>query len=161
MYSKACSLFCLCICLFSCNGNTVFSDYKATDNGYWPRDKAVVFQFSGMDTLETFNLFLNIRHDNTFPYSNIFLITELNFPDGETIKDTLEYEMALPDGQWLGKGNGSIKENKLWFKENVVFPSSGVYTLEISHAMRHLGNVEGLENVKGITDIGFQIEKSE
>ena len=68
--------------------------------------------------------------------------------------------MALPNGQWLGKGYGSIKENKLWYKENIVFPSSGVYTLQISHAMRKNGNIEGIVDLEGITDVGFQIEKS-
>ena len=67
-------------------------------------------------------MFVNVRNDNSFPYSNLFLITEFEYPNGETFIDTLEYEMALPNGQWLGKGYGSIKENKLWYKENIVFP---------------------------------------
>jgi gliding motility-associated lipoprotein GldH len=76
------------------------------------------------------------------------------------VRDTLEYEMAKPDGQWLGTGYGSLKENKLWYKENVVFPSSGVYTLEISHAMRKNGQVDGIVELEGITDVGYLIEKS-
>ena len=68
--------------------------------------------------------------------------------------------MAQPDGTWLGKGYGSIKENKLWFKENIVFPSAGVYTLRLSHAMRKNGNVDGVINLEGITDVGFEIVKS-
>ena len=68
--------------------------------------------------------------------------------------------MALPDGQWLGKGAGSVKENKLWYKENISFPESGVYTLHIRHAMRRNGEVEGLALLKGITDVGLQIEKA-
>ncbi|MGY8915706.1 MAG: gliding motility lipoprotein GldH family protein, partial [Flavobacteriales bacterium] len=42
----------------------------------------------------------------------------------------------------------------------VVFPVKGVYTLDISHAMRRNGSVEGIMDLKGITDVGFQIEKS-
>jgi gliding motility-associated lipoprotein GldH len=144
----------------SCGNNTVHSDYIATENGYWSKDDTIKFSFSDMDTVSKNNIFINIRNDATYPYSNLFLITELNFPTGETIRDTLEYEMALPNGEWLGRGNGSLKENKLWYKENVVFPTKGVYTLEILHAMRKNGKVEGIVDLKGITDIGFQIEKS-
>ncbi|MEA1786676.1 gliding motility lipoprotein GldH [Arenibacter sp. GZD96] len=146
--------------MLSCNKDLVFSEYKNTENGVWDRNNAIQFQFSDLDTTAAYNLFINIRNDDSFPYRNLFLIAELDFPNGQTMRDTLEYEMALPNGQWLGKGRGNLKESKLWFKENIVFPSSGVYTLEISQAMRHLGQINGVVQLKGITDVGFQIEKS-
>ncbi len=146
--------------LASCETNIVRSEYKATNDGYWNKDNIVSFKFTEQDTISKHNIFINIRNDETYSYSNLFLIAELNFPTGETIKDTLEYEMSKPDGEWLGTGHGSLKENKLWYKENVVFPAKGVYTLEISHAMRKNGSVEGIMDLKGITDVGFQIEKS-
>ena len=67
--------------------------------------------------------------------------------------------MAMPDGKWLGKGYGSIKENKLWYKENIIFTVKGVYTLQISHAMRKNGKADGIMELEGITDVGFLIEK--
>jgi gliding motility-associated lipoprotein GldH len=68
--------------------------------------------------------------------------------------------MAEPTGEWLGTGLGSVKESKLWFQENIVFPDSGVYKVNISHAMRRNGDVEGLHVLEGITDVGLEIEKS-
>ncbi|MBD0850542.1 gliding motility lipoprotein GldH [Maribacter arenosus] len=146
--------------MVSCDDSIVKSDFKATTHGSWNRDSIVEFNFSGLDTLQSHQMFINIRNDNTFPYSNLFLIAALEDPNGDTVTDTLEYLMAQPDGTWLGKGHGSIKENKLWYKENIVFPSSGVYTLRLSHAMRKNGNVEGDVNLEGITDVGFEIVKS-
>ncbi len=145
----------------SCNNNLVFSEFQANSEGSWSREDAKEFSFTQSDTISRFNLFINVRNDNRFPYSNLFLITDLSFPDGSVIRDTLEYEMALPDGQWLGKGYGSLKENKLWYKENIVFPDSGVYTLQIAHAMRQNGEVDGVDKLEGITDVGFQIETIE
>lgn len=123
-------------------------------------DDTAHFEFSGMDTTATYNMFINIRNDNTFPFSNLFLITEMEHPDGNTVKDTLEYKMAEPTGEWLGKGLGSVKENKLWYRENIVFPKTGVYKVNVSHAMRKNGDVEGLHVLEGITDVGLEIEKS-
>lgn len=148
------------VVLASCETNTVHSEYKSTNDGYWNKDNTISFKFTEQDTVSKNNIFINIRNDETYSYSNLFLIAELNFPTGETIRDTLEYEMSKPDGEWLGTGHGSLKENKLWYKENVVFPAMGVYTLEISHAMRRNGSVDGIMDLKGITDVGFQIEKS-
>ncbi|WP_411029460.1 gliding motility lipoprotein GldH [Spongiimicrobium sp. 3-5] len=146
--------------IVSCNQNTVRSEYQTISNGNWEKDAVVQFTFSEMDTTQTHHIFINLRNDETFPYSNLFLIAELGFPSGQTVRDTLEYEMALADGKWLGKGYGSIKENKFWYKENIVFPSSGVYTLQLSHAMRKNGTVDGIVDLNGITDVGFEIEKS-
>ena len=150
----------LFLTMFSCSEALVKSDFDATDNGSWAKDDVIEFTFSEIDTLQMHDMFINVRNDNSFSYNNLFLIAELNFPDGEVVTDTLEYEMALPDGSWLGKGYGSIKENKLWYKENIVFPTSGVYTLRLAHAMRKNGKVNGVENLEGITDVGFEIIKS-
>ncbi len=148
------------ICIVSCNNILVHSEYQSIKNGRWSKDNVVRFTFSELDTIALHNMFINVRNDNNYPYSNLFLIAELNFPNGESVKDTLEYDMALANGEWLGKGYGSVLENKLWYKENIVFPSSGVYTLQISHAMRKNGAIEGIVNLDGIIDVGFQIEKS-
>ena len=146
--------------MVSCDDTIVKTDFKATTNGSWNKDSIVEFNFSGLDTLQKHHMFINVRNDNKYAFSNLFLIAMLEYPDGETVTDTLEYLMTQPDGTWLGKGYGSIKENKLWYKENIVFPSSGVYTLRLSHAMRKNGNVEGVVNLEGITDVGFEIVNS-
>ncbi len=155
----------ICILLFastvlSCSDTIVTTEYKSFTGAVWNKDDVKEFTFSKMDSLQTYNVFINIRNDQNFPYSNLFLIASLHTPEGEVVQDTLEYTMALPDGTWLGKGSGSIKENKLWYKENIVFPTSGVYTLEVSHAMRKNGAVSGIVGLEGITDVGIEITKS-
>ena len=146
--------------MVSCGEALVKSEFQTTEGGSWAKDAVMEFRFSEIDTVQKHDMFINVRNDENFPYSNLFLIAELDYPSGETVTDTLEYEMALPDGSWLGKGYGSIKENKLWYKENIVFRSLGVYTLRLTHAMRKNGSVEGVVNLEGITDVGFEIIKS-
>ncbi|MGS2741368.1 gliding motility lipoprotein GldH [Sinomicrobium sp. M5D2P17] len=147
------------ILLLSCDSDSAYSDYQAL-NHPWDKEESVDFTFEPPDTIQPHNMFINLRNDNNYPFSNLFLIVKLNFPDGKVIADTLEYEMAKPDGQWLGEGFTDLKESKLWYKENVVFPISGEYTVAIEHAMRKMGEEEGIGELEGITDIGLQIEKS-
>jgi len=160
MHHKLFFVLVFSLCLISCNNNLVFSKYEAMKGGKWEMDNQVLFRFSELDPVQPYNMFINIRNDNTFLFSNLFLITELEYPNGNTIKDTLEYKMAEPNGEWPGKGLGSIKENKLWFQENIVFPDSGVYKLNIAHAMRKNGDVQSVHILDGITDVGLEIEKS-
>ena len=152
--------FFIVVLAVSCDRHLVKSHYNSTNNGRWNKDSIMEFSFTELDSLQEYNMFINVRNDATYPFSNLFLIAELSFPNGDRVRDTLEYEMSKPDGQWLGTGHGSLKENKLWYKENVVFPLSGVYTLKLSHAMRKNGQVEGIVDLEGITDVGYQIEKS-
>ncbi len=153
------ALFLTVVMLVSCESNTVFSDSQAMD-GHWGADEVVQFKLPQLDSLKKYNLFLNIRNTNEYRYNNLFLIVNMTFPHGKTVTDTLEYRMAQPDGSWMGQGIGNIKENKLWYKENVQFFEDGIYTVDIAQAMRNNGDVEGVTKLEGITDVGFSIEEA-
>jgi gliding motility-associated lipoprotein GldH len=144
--------------LYSCDSDRVFDEYKSVST--WNKDSVVAFNVGELDSLATYDLFINIRNNSEYRYSNLFVITEIQFPYGKVLTDTLEYAMAAPDGTWLGTGFGDVKESKLWYKENVRFPEPGQYEVHIQQAMRKNGEVEGIENLEGITHVGFRIEQS-
>lgn len=141
----------------SCNSNSVFDSYKTVPNK-WDKDSIVSFKVNPPDTINPYNLFVTLRNNSNYKYSNLFLIVGINFPKGKIIKDTLEYQMAEPNGKFLGTGFSDIKENKLWYKENVIFSESGEYIVNIQHAMRENGKVNGVKQLEGVTDVGFKIE---
>ena len=103
------------IVLVSCDSNRVFDEYKSVPNK-WHKDSIISFYFTPPDSTENYNLFVNLRNTNTYKYNNLFLIVEMVYPHGKTIKDTLEYRMADPTGKLLGTGLTDVKENKLWYK---------------------------------------------
>lgn len=146
--------------LASCDENRVYDTYESVPN-QWHKDSIISFKIKPPDSINPYNLYVNLRNTNDYKYNNLFLIVEMVFPHGKTIKDTLEYKMAEPSGKLLGTGTGDIKENKLWYKEKVVFNESGNYFVNIQHAMRESGKVNGVLNLEGVTDIGFRIEKPE
>jgi gliding motility-associated lipoprotein GldH len=141
----------------SCDSNRVFDEYKSVPNA-WGKDNVIEFEYTPTDTISDYNLFINLRNTNEYKFNNLFLIAELDFPNGKSIVDTLEYKMAKPNGELLGTGFTDVKENKLWYKEHFKFNESGTYKLKLQQAMRENGNIEGVEALQGITDIGFRIE---
>lgn len=145
--------------LSACNESLVYSEYRHIEDGKWPMGQRMEFELSELDPEQDYRMFLNLRNDDQYPFSNLFLITELENPKGETHADTLEFKMADPMGNWLGQGRGGVVEHKLWYRENIVFPDSGVYRVTVSHAMRKNGEVQGLPVLVGITDLGLEIEK--
>ena len=143
--------------LLNCDSNQIFDEYKSVPNK-WNKNTLISFAVTPPDSTKLYNLFINIRNTNDYKFNNLFLIAEMNFPNGKTVKDTLEYQMAKPDGTLMGEGFTDVKENKLWYKEGVKFDEIGEYNITIQHAMRNNGEVNGVDNLKGITDIGFRIE---
>ncbi|MCW5519998.1 gliding motility lipoprotein GldH [Aureitalea sp. L0-47] len=154
-------LTCLLIFLVlaSCTNDIVVSESRSLP-GYWDKQESLEFQIPQLDSLKKYNVFLNVRNTNDYPFNNLFLIVAMEFPHGKTLVDTLEYKMAFPNGEWMGEGIGSVKENKLWYKENVSFYEEGNYNITITHAVRNNGDVEGVSRLEGITDVGYSIEEN-
>lgn len=151
--------FVLIVTLVSCDKKRVFDEYKTVGDG-WNKDSIVSFELPPLDVKKQYDLFLNIRDNNDYPFNNIFLIVSLEQPNKRTLVDTLEYQMANPDGSLLGEGFTDTKDNKLVYKERMKF-SAGKYTVHIKQAVRQTGKVDGIKVLKGITDVGFRIEKPE
>ncbi len=144
----------------SCDSNRVFDEYKSVPNS-WHKDSIISFKVNPPDSIKNYNLFVNLRNTNAYKYNNLFLIVEMVYPHGKTIKDTLEYRMADPSGKLLGTGLTDVKENKLWYKgyeDSFVFNEIGEYTVNIQQAMREYGKVNGVTELEGITDVGFRVE---
>tara|TARA_B110000091_G_scaffold200681_1_gene231621 strand:- start:3401 stop:3901 length:501 start_codon:yes stop_codon:yes gene_type:complete len=158
--NKFLSLLIILLVAFSCTSEPVFTKYKSVPNSSWTLNEKVGFNFSIIDTVAKRNLFIHIRSNKEYKYSNLFLITELVFPNKTRVIDTLEYKMADPNGKFLGTGFTEIKENKLFYKEEKVFPFSGEYSFNVRQAMRKNGFSEGIKTLEGITDVGFSIEKT-
>ncbi len=160
MKLKSSILFFLTLILFaSCDKKRVFDEYKSVGNT-WNKNNSISFNLPKLETSKPYNLFLNIRNNNEYPFSNLFLKVSLENPDGLVKVDTLEYQMANPDGSLLGEGFSEVKENKLFYKENVKFDKKGIYKIQIQQAVRQSGKVSGLKELKGITEVGFRIEST-
>ena len=146
--------------LISCDKKRVFDEYQSVGNA-WNMKKEVIFELPKIDTLKKYNLFINLRANDDYKFNNLFLIVSMEQPNGLTKVDTLEYEMADVDGALLGDGFSDIKESKLFFKENVKFKASENNKIHIKHAVRQTGKIVGVQDLEGITEVGFRVESIE
>ena len=153
-------LIMMAVLVTSCDKKRVFDEYKSVGNA-WVKDSIITFDFKQEDTTKTYNLFVNLRANQAYPFSNLYVIVSMERPDGLTKVDTLQYQMTHPDGSLLGDGFSDIKESKLFYKENTKFDTIGNYTVKIQQAMRQTGKIEGINALEGITEVGFRIETIE
>ncbi len=136
----------------SCDPGKVTDQYHPVRHATWDADSAYSFTFSIARKTQNHNLYFNIRNDNSYAFSNLWLFATITSPRGEAFTDTVQVILAEPSGKWLGKGFSGIYDNRIIFRRNVFFPESGTYTLQLKHGMRPA-------QLQGITDIGIRIEK--
>jgi len=136
----------------SCDEGRIFDDYVSIPDAKWIKDNIVSFEFVLDDTLSRNQVYIKVRNTVDYPYSNLYLFTKVDFPDGRILKDTIEYEMTNAEGMWLGTGVSGIKNNLLYYKKDVVFYEKGKYTFSVQHGMR-------MDSLVGIQNVGLRIEK--
>ena len=143
--------------IFSCDSNVEFLKYNSV-NGVWHKDALQEFSFELNETNE-YNTFVNLRINEEYKFSNIFLITTLKDSLNILSKDTLQFKLADKSGKFIGKKRINLVDNKLLHKKQLKLEGNKKYFLSIEHAMRVINKVGGLENLQGVTDIGYKIEK--
>ncbi|RZJ68444.1 MAG: gliding motility lipoprotein GldH [Flavobacterium sp.] len=151
-------LILVALAVISCDKKRVFDEYKSVGSS-WHKDSIVSFDLPELAETQNYNLFVNVRDNDKYEFSNLFLIVSMEQPKGVVKVDTLEYEMTDAEGNLLGDGFSDIKENKLFYKENVRFPK-GNYKVKIRQAVRQNGKVSGVDKLEGITEVGFRIEST-
>ena len=137
----------------SCNSNVVYTDSRVMPEKTWRLMDIPAFKIPVSDTVNSNNVFFTIRTGSSYPFRNIYLFVTAISPDGKSITDTLQYNLADEKGNWYGKGFGDIHELNLPYKSNVYFPMKGTYRFKIQHGMR-------IEDIKGVYDFGVRIEKT-
>lgn len=141
------------ILTIGCDQNRVFDSYYKPGREGWPVDSLVTFSFGVENTTRNHDLYLNIRNDKDYEFSNLWLFIKIIPPRGEVMTDTLQMVLADPSGRWLGKGFTGIYHSSIPYRTNVFFPVPGKYIVEIRHGMRP-------QVLRGLTHVGLRIEKT-
>lgn len=149
-------IFCVLL-LASCDKLRVYDEYVHVGS-QWHKDSIASFELKDIEIQKPYNLFINVRNNNEYEFSNLYLVVKMEEPNGLTKVDTLQYLMANPDGTLMGDGFSDVKDNKLVYKLNYRFDKKGPYKVNIGQAVRKTGKIEGEDYLKGVTDIGFRIE---
>jgi len=143
--------FSMILGIVSCSHKEIFFDYYSLTNAEWNRDNPAVFHVKIENLSQPYNVSIEIRNNDDYPFSNIWLFIDYTLPNGNTRTDTVSADLADVYGKWYGKGL-SLYNLSIPYENTVLFPDTGTYIYSIRQGMR--------ENpLKGISDIGLKISK--
>ncbi len=138
----------------ACGFHAVYDAHVELQDSKWFKDDAARFEVVINDTVSQCDFVLNVRNNTDYRFSNLYVFLRTKFPNGNITRDTIECILANNTGKWLGKGWGSIKENRIILKSGLQFPLKGKYEFLIQQAMR-------ADTLHGIVGVGLRIEKTD
>ncbi|HIP37107.1 MAG TPA: gliding motility lipoprotein GldH [Crocinitomix sp.] len=142
--------------IIACDSDVIYSEFQPVENNVWTYEDAKVFSFDMTEDTVPVKIFINLRTTTDYPYSNIFMYLYSYFPNGYKDKDTLEFFLAKPNGEWLGEVSGTVIENTALITKGYLI-DKGKYTFKLEQAMYEDSLPEILD--LGITVKHLDIEK--
>ena len=82
------------ILFFSCDQEVVYEQYQAINDSLWEKEKVYYFTFEIQDVESAYDLQLEIRNNNLYPYQNLWVFCCEERPIGPLIRDTMECMLA-------------------------------------------------------------------
>tara|TARA_Y100000389_G_C17360902_1_gene463697 strand:+ start:279 stop:755 length:477 start_codon:yes stop_codon:yes gene_type:complete len=139
--------------LFSCSDeNIIFNDYVDVENTQLSFKDTIIFQTSISDTINPHNIFLQLRTSTDYKWSNMFVFSEIYFPNNKTRTDTFEVFLMDKNGNWNGNKSGIVANLNYSLYKNIKFPIRGDYEFKLIQAMRDTV-------LKEVISVGLKITK--
>lgn len=106
------------------------------------------------DTAYLYNIYVNVRHTDAYPYSNIWVLVNTQTP-GDTTRQSRRVELPLADasGKWLGSGLDDIYEHRIPIQEKAILNKPGTYRFIFEQNMRQ-------NPLPYVMNVGLRIEKA-
>ena len=141
----------LLILTTACNSKEAFSEFHSFPEATWERSERANFEVFIPDSRQRYDIFLEIRNNNDYPFRNLWLFVDITTPDGQQRRDTINAELADVYGKWYGKGV-SLYSYSFPYELNIQYPDTGTFTYSVTQGMRR-------ELLKGISDVGLTVLK--
>ncbi|WP_096685660.1 gliding motility lipoprotein GldH [Ichthyobacterium seriolicida] len=137
----------------ACKNDVIYHRDYVIEGG-WVKDSIVSFSFEIKDIKNKKDIFIHLKNNDEYEFSNLYFFTKMITPKGVVIRDTLEYEMTDINGKWLGSGIFGGIQNILIYKSFFSFNDVGLYNLHLQQGMRR-------DILKGIEEVGLRVTDSD
>jgi len=139
----------------ACGPSPEFIVVREIDGEAWYRDSMLVFDVPVADTTVTYRVEVDVRHAGDYAYRNLYVGRDVLNAGGTVYHDTAEFQLASPEGRWLGDGIAGLKTVTLAYRsEGLRFPKAETYRFRMQHLMRD-------EPLQGIHSVALKLYRTE
>ena len=117
----------LLLALAACTSDS-FNKRTVIPEAEWSQENRIAFDVTIDDTLSPYAFGIGLRHLENYRYSNLFVFLHTTKPNGYRTIDTIECTLATPEGRWIGKSSGSMRDLNVPLREDLLIPLKGTTT---------------------------------
>lgn len=142
------------VILFSCDESRVYERNIDFNSRQWLINERPEFEFEISDTLQTYNLFCNVRNSLDYPFARVFVRYYLQDSSGNVLEKELVRQLLFDEktGKPHGEsGLGDLYDHRIPLKNNHRFPYSGKYKIAFEQFMR-------TDTLPGVLAVGVRVE---
>ena len=133
---------------------TIFEKKYDISQHQWLYKDTLNFNFDITDTLALYDIQLTVRHDNTYPFQNLYTHISTQFPNAMRLQQTLNLDLADNTGKQIGEISGAHTTFKTDIQENAFFNALGKHTITLEQFTRR-------DTLDGIEQIGLSLVRKE
>lgn len=138
--------------LFSCTTVDLYEKTVALPGHQWKSSFKPSFTFTIKDTNSLYQIFLILRHNEKYNYSNIYVNLYARLPGQDSVlKIQQDLLLASPEKGWLASGMDDIYEHRLKLGEPQTL-KAGTYTFILEQIMRE-------DPLLNVMNAGLRVEK--
>jgi len=149
MYKFIGTIFCVLV-FIACEETPFYDQIISIPNSEWSYDFKPEFKVAATDTSQMYDLFLNIDHNTSYSFENLYLKITTSFPKSNSKEETLSIDLAEKIGQWVGDCNSQKCTTKVYLLESFKFGDPGEYVFTIEQFSRQ-------DKLKDINSLELQI----
>lgn len=135
----------------ACQQEAGFKGYHHLANEEWCVSDTAKFEVNIQET-GVYNINLCLRHTTDYEMANLWCFVHTEDTLNHRISDTVNIQIAQPDGRWIGTG-GTVKNIDFPINKKDITLEKGLYTVSLIQAMR-------THCQKGLKDIGIKVMKA-
>ncbi len=136
----------LLLTLLSCKKDVLVQEKYIFENNQWLSGNTKVLQINAPDTSQVFTLDVDLQHDVTYAFQNLYVRTITTYPSGKEVKSVTSLQLSNDDGTWAGECSGKNCLIELPLQQHFTFPETGEYTWTIEPYMR-IDTVQGIKSL--------------
>jgi gliding motility-associated lipoprotein GldH len=139
----------------SCDDERVYEKNMDFNSRDWLASEKPEFEFEITDTLQSYNLYCNLRNSLDYPFARIFITYYLKDSSGAVLEKKMIRQLLFDDktGEPHGdSGLGDIYDHSIPLKMHHRFLNAGRYKISFEQFMR-------TDTLAGILAVGLRVER--
>lgn len=142
------------VVMFGCDPSRVLEDNQELPAYVWVKGQRVNFDFQIDDAYGSYNLYMNVRNSNLYPFQNLYCKYFLADSSGEILHDELVNLLLFEPktGNPLGDGLGDLFDHQQLILSDYTFDHPGNYSIGFEQYMR-------VDSLPLILSVGARVER--